>query len=265
MIISSARDFQSEFQIKIMNVIKVKNLTIAYKKRPAIKGINLNIEEGNIIGIIGPNGAGKSTLLKGILGLLPIETGEVKIFDKPVKESLQRLAYIPQKEQFDWDFPINVSEVVMMGRYPHLSLFGKPKKEDHEIVKEVLKKVEMTEHGNTQIRNLSGGQQQRIFIARALAQESDVYFLDEPFVGVDAKTEKAIFELIRELKEKNKTILIVHHDLSKVSEYFDKVIMINQTLIAFGDTEKVFTAEIINKTYGGRLTILQKAEQLINR
>jgi len=245
-----------------MTVITVKNLTISYNKKPAIKGINLEVDEGSIIGILGPNGAGKSTLIKGILGLLPSETGEIRIFDKPVKESLKRIAYIPQKEQFDWDFPINVSEVVMMGRYPYISLFGRPDENDHLIVKEVLEKVEMSDNQFTQIRNLSGGQQQRIFLARALAQESDIYLLDEPFVGVDAKTEKAIFELIKELKEKNKTILIVHHDLSKVKEYFDKVILINQTLVAFGDTDKAFTSELINKAYGGRLTILQKAEQL---
>jgi manganese/zinc/iron transport system ATP- binding protein len=246
-----------------MNEINVKNLTISYNKKPAIKGINLKIEPGNIIGIIGPNGAGKSTLLKGILGLLQKDTGEVKINGEDMGKVKNRIAYIPQKEQFDWDFPINVSDVVMMGRYPYISLFGIPSANDRKIVEASLKKIEMEEYSGTQIRNLSGGQQQRVFLARALAQQSDIYFLDEPFVGVDAKTEKAIFDLIKELKEKGKTILIVHHDLNKVREYFDKVILINQTLIAFGDTEKVFTPEMIEKTYGGRLTILQKAEQLL--
>ncbi len=247
-----------------MTTIKIINLTISYNRRPAIKGINLEIEQGNIIGIIGPNGAGKSTLLKGIIGLLPIDTGEVSILGEDVKDALKRVAYIPQKEQFDWDFPINVSEVIMMGRYPYISLFGYPNPQDKKIVSEVLKKVEMTEYATTQIRNLSGGQQQRIFLARALAQKSDIYFLDEPFVGVDAKTEVAIFNLIKELKEEGKTIMIVHHDLSKVKDYFDKVILINQTLVAYGDTSKVFTPDMIHKTYGGRLTILQKAEQLIS-
>jgi manganese/zinc/iron transport system ATP- binding protein len=247
-----------------MKVISVKNLTVTYNKKPAIKGINLEIEEGNIIGIVGPNGAGKSTLLKGILGLLPADTGEVKIYGKSVKDSLKRVAYIPQKEQFDWDFPINVSAVVMMGRYPYMSLFGTPKESDKVIVDKVLEKVEMKNYANTQIRNLSGGQQQRIFLARALAQESDIYFLDEPFVGVDSKTETAIFNLIKELKAEGKTIMIVHHDLSKVEDYFDKLILINQILIAFGETKKVFTSELLHRTYGGQLTILQKAEQLIN-
>lgn len=244
--------------------IKIINLTISYNKRPAIKGINLDIEQGYIIGIIGPNGAGKSTLLKGVLGLLPTDTGEVKIFGKDIKDSLKRIAYIPQKEQFDWDFPINVSEVVLMGRYPYISLFGYPTLKDKEIVSQVIDKVEMNKYASTQIRNLSGGQQQRIFVARALAQESDIYFLDEPFVGVDAKTESSIFDLIKELKAAGKTIMIVHHDLSKVKDYFDKVILINQTLIAYGNTSEVFTPEFIHKTYGGRLTILQKAEQLIS-
>jgi manganese/zinc/iron transport system ATP- binding protein len=246
-----------------MSIITVRNLTISYHKKPAIKGINLNIDEGTIIGIIGPNGAGKSTLLKGILGLLPIDTGEVKVYGKPIKESLKKIAYIPQREQFDWDFPITVYDVVMMGRYPHLSLFGTPGENDKKIVTESLEKVEMQSYRNTQIRNLSGGQQQRIFLARALAQQSGIYFMDEPFVGVDAKTEKAIFNLIKELKESGKTILIVHHDLGKVTDYFDRLIMINQTLIAYGDTKEVFTKENVQRTYGGRLTILQKTEELI--
>lgn len=245
------------------NIITVKNLTVTYNRKPAIKGINLNISSGKIIGIIGPNGAGKSTLIKGILGFLPNDTGEVKIFGEPVKDVMKRISYIPQKEQFDWDFPINVYDVVIMGRYPYLSLFGRPGAKDNEIAIKSLEKLEMIKYKDTQIRNLSGGQQQRIFLARALAQQSEIYFMDEPFVGVDAKTEAAIFRLIRELKEEGKTILIVHHDLSRVKDYFDELILINQTLIAAGPTEKVFTKENIEKTYGGRLTILEKASQLL--
>lgn len=246
-----------------MTAVSIKNLTVTYHKKPAVKGISLDIDEGAIIGIVGPNGAGKSTLIKAILGLLPADTGEIKIFGIKNTDSLKRVSYIPQKEQFDWDFPIDVSEVVMMGRYPHISFFGRPSGRDYEIVNSMLDKVEMKNYAHTQIRNLSGGQQQRIFVARALAQESDLYFLDEPFVGVDAKTETAVFNLIKELKSQNKTILIVHHDLGKVREYFDKLILINQTLIAYGNTDDVFTPEIIQKTYGGRLTILQKVEQLM--
>ncbi len=246
-----------------MEVISVKNLTVSYQKKPAIKSINLKITEGSIVGIIGPNGAGKSTLIKAILGLLPYDTGEVKIFGKNLDESRKKISYIPQREQFDWDFPINVEDVVMMGRYSHLGMFSFPGKKDKEIVQEKIQKVGMQDFRTRQIRNLSGGQQQRIFLARALAQESDIYLMDEPFVGVDAKTERTIFDLMNELKEQNKTILVVHHDLGKVTEYFDKLILINQTLVAYGDTDLVFIKELISKTYGGRLTILQKTEELI--
>jgi len=246
-----------------MEVISVKNLTVSYQKKPAIKSINLKISEGSIVGIIGPNGAGKSTLIKAILGLLPYDTGEVKIFGKNLDESRKKISYIPQREQFDWDFPINVEDVVMMGRYSHLGMFSFPGKKDKEIVQEKIQKVGMQDFRTRQIRNLSGGQQQRIFLARALAQESDIYLMDEPFVGVDAKTERTIFDLMNELREEKKTILVVHHDLGKVTEYFDKLILINQTLVAYGDTDLVFNKELISKTYGGRLTILQKTEELI--
>ena len=245
-----------------MIVVKTVNLTISYHKRPAIKGINLAVESGSIVGVIGPNGAGKSTLFKGILGLLPADTGEVEIFGTSVNESLQRVTYVPQKEQFDWDFPINVFDLVMMGRYTHMSYFGRPSENDKKIVKESLEKIGMGNHASTQIKNLSGGQQQRVFLARALAQESELLFLDEPFVGVDAKTEEVILQLMKELKSQGKTIMIVHHDLAKIRDYFDKLALINQTLVAYGDTEKVFTQELINRTYGGKLTILQKIEEL---
>ena len=245
-----------------MKVLEVKNLTISYHKKTAIKGINLEIESGNIIGIVGPNGAGKSTLMKGILGMIPKDTGEVKAFGQEVKKSLVKISYIPQKEIIDWDFPVNVEEVVTMGRYAHLPMVGFPGQKDKEIVKQAMEKVEITDLADRQIRNLSGGQQQRIFLARALAQESELFLLDEPFVGVDAKTERAIFALMKELKEQGKTLMVVHHDLGKVLDYFDKLILINQTLIAYGDTKDVFTPELLHKTYGGRLTVLEKTDQL---
>jgi manganese/zinc/iron transport system ATP- binding protein len=245
-----------------MKVLEVKNLTISYHKKTAIKGINLEIESGNIIGIVGPNGAGKSTLMKGILGMIPKDTGDVKAFGQEVKKSLIKISYIPQKEIIDWDFPVNVEEVVTMGRYAHLPMVGFPGPKDKEIVKQAMEKVEITDLADRQIRNLSGGQQQRIFLARALAQESELFLLDEPFVGVDAKTERAIFALMKELKEQGKTLMVVHHDLGKVLDYFDKLILINQTLIAYGDTKDVFTPELLHKTYGGRLTVLEKTDQL---
>ncbi|KAA0208240.1 MAG: metal ABC transporter ATP-binding protein [Ignavibacteriaceae bacterium] len=247
-----------------MIAISAKNLTVSYNRKPAIKGINLNIKSGRVIGIVGPNGAGKSTLMKAMLGLLPVDTGEVKFFDKPIDSCRKKISYIPQREQFDWDFPINVTELVMMGRYAHIARFGFPNNNDKQIVNRALEKVGMYDYRKRQIRFLSGGQQQRIFLARSLAQESEIYFMDEPFVGVDAKTEMAIFELLKELREAGKTILVVHHDLAKVKDYFDNLILINQTLIAYGETNDIFTRENIERAYGGKLTILQKTEELVN-
>lgn len=245
-------------------VIEIQNLTISYNKKPAVRGIELKIPSGQIVGIIGPNGAGKSTLLKGILGLVPKDNGLILVNGSSIENHLKTISYIPQKESLDWDFPVVVHDVVMMGRYPHLSLFGRPGKSDNEKVINALKKVDMLEYRNRQIRYLSGGQQQRVFLARSLAQEADILLLDEPFVGVDAATERAIFQLMRNLKNEGKTILVVHHDLAKVQEYFDYVVMINQRLVAFGPTKEFFIPEYLDKTYGGRLTILQKSEQLID-
>lgn len=245
--------------------VEIQNLTISYSRKPAVKGINLQIPKGKIIGIIGPNGAGKSTLLKGILGLLPKDNGRILIFGKPLSEMLKIISYIPQKESFDWDFPVTVFDVVMMGRFTHLSLFGRPRNEDKAKVIEALKKVDMLRFSDRQIRFLSGGQQQRIFLARCLAQESEILLLDEPFVGVDAATEKTIFALMKKLRDEGKTILVVHHDLGKIADYFDYLSLINNYLIAFGETKDVFTPELLDKTYGGRLTILQESENLMRQ
>jgi len=245
--------------------VEIQNLTISYSRKPAVKGINLQIPKGKIIGIIGPNGAGKSTLLKGILGLLPKDNGRILIYGKSLSEMLKKISYIPQKESFDWDFPVTVVDEVVMGRFTHLSLFGRPGNEDKTKVIEALKKVDMLRFSKRQIRYLSGGQQQRIFLARCLAQESEILLLDEPFVGVDAATEQAIFALMKKLKGEGKTILVVHHDLGKVTEYFDYLALINNYLIAFGETGDVFTHELLDKTYGGRLTILQESENLMRQ
>jgi manganese/zinc/iron transport system ATP- binding protein len=243
-------------------IISIRNLTVSYGRNPAVRGINLDIEAGNMIGIIGPNGAGKSTLLKGILGLIHADTGTTRIYGKPVKEALKKISYIPQKESFDWDFPVVVNDVVLMGRYPHLRLFQKPGADDHAKVEKALEMLEMTPFRERQIRYLSGGQQQRVFIARALAQEADILFLDEPFVGVDAATEATILRILKSLRDNGKTILIVHHDLAKVKEYFDKLILINRHLVGYGPTSEIMNAGLINRTYGGRLTILDKSEKL---
>jgi manganese/zinc/iron transport system ATP- binding protein len=236
--------------------LEIHDLTVAYHKKPVLWGIDLEVPRGKLIGIVGPNGAGKSTLIKAVMGLVPISSGWVKVFGEPLKKSLPRIGYVPQRESVDWDFPVSVMDVVLMGRYGRLGLIKRPTKADREIARECLEKVNMLPYANRQISNLSGGQQQRVFLARALAQESDLYFMDEPFSGVDAATESAIIALLHELRGRGKTMLVVHHDLPTARQYFDMLILLNMRLVAFGPTEQVFTQELLQTTYGGRLTIL---------
>ena len=235
--------------------LEVHDLTVSYNRKPVLYGIDLEIEEGGLIGIIGPNGAGKSTLIKTIMGIVPAHGGWVKIFGKKGKSSYRRVGYVPQRESVDWDFPVSVLDVVLMGRYGHAGWLKRISKKDRIIAHECLEKVNMSPFADRQIGKLSGGQQQRVFLARALAQESDLYLMDEPFAGVDAVTEDAIIELLRELKQKGKTLIIVHHDLSNAKEYFDQIILLNMRLIAYGDVNKTFTKDLLQKTYGGRLTV----------
>ncbi len=245
--------------------IEVHDLTVAYHKKPVLWGIDLEIPKGKLVGIIGPNGAGKSTLIKSIMGLLPLSSGWVKIFGEPFKKNLKRVGYVPQRESVDWDFPVSVMDVVLMGRYGKLGLFRRPGKQDKEIARECLEKVKMLPYANRQIANLSGGQQQRVFLARALAQESDLYLMDEPFAGVDAATESAIMDIMHELKDRGKTLIVVHHDLPTARNYFDMLILLNMRLVAFGPTEEVFSYELLQKTYGGRLTILSEVADAVRR
>lgn len=236
--------------------LSVSDLTVAYQKKPVLRNVTLTIPEGKLIGIIGPNGAGKSTFIKAIQGLIPAASGEVHIYGKPYREQRKLVGYVPQRETVDWDFPTDALDVVLMGRYGRLGWFRRPRKTDKEWAMECLSKVGMADFADRQISQLSGGQQQRVFLARALAQEAQIYFMDEPFAGVDAATEKAIILLLNELKEQNKTVLVVHHDLQTVTEYFDWVVMINKRMIVNGPTEETFTTENLQKTYGGRLQIL---------
>ena len=236
--------------------LEIHDLTVAYHKKPVLWGIDLEAPRGKLIGIIGPNGAGKSTLIKAVMGLVPISSGWIKVFGQPFKKSMQRIGYVPQRESVDWDFPVSVMDVVLMGRYGRLGLIKRPTKEDREVARACLEKVHMLPFANRQISNLSGGQQQRVFLARALAQESDLYFMDEPFSGVDAATEAAIITLLHELRERGKTMLVVHHDLPTARQYFDMLILLNMRLVAFGPTSEVFNQELLQTTYGGRLTIL---------
>ncbi|WP_226670277.1 metal ABC transporter ATP-binding protein [Metabacillus litoralis] len=244
--------------------VQVENLTIAYHQKPVLQEVSFEVPEGKLIGIIGPNGAGKSTLIKGILGLIPSASGEVKIYGNDYKKSRKRVGYVPQRGSVDWDFPTNALDVVLMGRYGHVGWFKRPSKKDVEFARDCLNKVGMLEYENRQISQLSGGQQQRVFLARALAQDADVYFMDEPFVGVDAATEKAIIALLNELKAKGKTVLVVHHDLQTVDEYFDWVLLLNMRTVAFGTTKETFTIDNLQKTYGGKLTFLQDKSLLVD-
>jgi manganese/zinc/iron transport system ATP- binding protein len=245
--------------------LEIHDLTVAYHKKPVLWGIDLQAPKGKLIGIVGPNGAGKSTLIKAVMGLVPISSGWVKIFGQPYNQSLTRVGYVPQRESVDWDFPVSVMDVVLMGRYGHLGLIKRPGKKDREIARECLEKVKMLPFANRQISNLSGGQQQRVFLARALAQESDLYFMDEPFSGVDAATETAIVTLLHELKSRGKTLLVVHHDLPTAKSYFDMLLLLNMRIVAFGPTEDVFSTNLLQKTYGGRLTILSEVAHAVGQ
>ena len=243
--------------------LETHDLTVAYDKRPVLYGIDVQVPEGQLVGVIGPNGAGKSTLIKAIMGVVPVSGGWVKVFGQSFQKSSRRVGYVPQRESVDWDFPVNVMDVVLMGRYGRLGLVGRVSKADREVARACLDKVGMLPYSRRQIANLSGGQQQRVFLARALAQESDLYLMDEPFAGVDAATESAIIELLHELKSQGKTILVVHHDLATARKYFNSLLLLNMRLVAFGKTQEVFTHELLQKTYGGRLTILSEVAAAI--
>jgi len=243
--------------------IEVHNLSVAYNKIPVLWDIDFELPKGQIIGVVGPNGSGKSTLLKAILGLIPISSGFSKIFTKDLNKIREKVAYIPQRETIDWNFPATVEDVVQMGRYKKGLLFRKLTKIDKQMAIEAIEKVKLQEFKDRQIAQLSGGQQQRVFIARALAQGADLYIMDEPFVGVDIATEKTILELLFKLKSEGKTIVIVHHDLQTVSDYFDYLVLLNTRLIAHGPIDQVMTKENLQATYGGQLDLLSKLQNII--
>lgn len=243
-------------------LIEIQGLSVSYEKKTVLTNIYTHIESGHAYGIIGPNGAGKSTFFKAILGLVDISQGQILMYGRPVEESRKKIAYIPQKDNFDWDFPATVIDIVLMGRYPHKKLFQKLNETDHEKARESMKVMNILDLADRQIGKLSGGQQQRVYIARALCQEAELFFLDEPFAGVDVTTEENIVQIIQTLKTSGKTFLLVHHDLTTVQKYFDKIILINQRLIAYGDTEKVFTTENLSSCYGSQLSILHKIQEL---
>jgi len=245
--------------------VEFHDLTVSYDKKPVLWNIDMTLPKGAITGIIGPNGAGKSTLIKAAMGLLPLGSGYVRMFDQKLDNVRRRVSYVPQRETVDWDFPTSVMDVVLMGRYADLGLFNRPQKKDREFALECLEKVGMQAFIKRQISQLSGGQQQRVFLARALAQEADLYFMDEPFSGVDAATETAILEILKELTEQGKTVIVVHHDLQSAAEFFDWIVLLNMRLVAVGPIEEVFTQELLQETYGGKLTVLAEISELIKK
>lgn len=238
--------------------IEVSDLNVSYYGNQALKDVSFSLQTGNLIGIIGPNGAGKSTLIKAMLHLIPIESGTISINEQPVKNIRRNIAYVPQRSDIDWDFPITVKNTVLLGTYPNIKLFRRPTKADKEWALHCLEKVGMGNFANRQIAELSGGQQQRVFLARALAQKTEFLLLDEPFVGIDAASEEMMINILRSLRDEGKTVMVVNHDLSKVEAYFDELILLNHTLVATGPVHDVIRPEIMSKAYHTNLNMMQQ-------
>jgi len=238
--------------------IEVTDLTVAYQETPVLWDVDLDVPPGVLLAIVGPNGAGKTTLIKAILGLVRPAAGRVLIYDKPYEAQRRIVGYVPQRSSVDWDFPTNVLDVVMMGRYGTLGWIRRPGKQERELATQALEKVGMQAYTTRQISQLSGGQQQRVFLARALVQDATVYLMDEPFQGVDATTERAIVVLLQELRANGKTVVVVHHDLQTVTDYFDWVLLLNIRRIASGPVNEIFTSENLRETYGGRIAFMTK-------
>ncbi|MGH1464607.1 MAG: metal ABC transporter ATP-binding protein [Cognatishimia sp.] len=237
--------------------LAVRGMTVSYGQKPAVFSVDMTVQEGAMTAIIGPNGAGKSTLLKAALGVIKPLAGQATVFGKSLKSQRARIAYVPQRASVDWDFPTRVIDVVLMGLFRELGLLRRVRAKHIAKATECLDRVGMTDFADRQIGQLSGGQQQRVFLARALAQDADLYLLDEPFAGVDAATEKAIISVLKSLKDEGKTVVAVHHDLATVAEYFDQVFLINTRKIAEGPVATTFNAENLNVAYGGRLATAQ--------
>ncbi len=238
----------------------IRDLTVAYGRKMVLQGVSADIARGQVIGIIGPNGGGKSTLLKAILGMAPIVSGSVSLFGKSSQSMRSHIAYVPQREVIDWDFPVSVYDVVLMGRYPRSGWLRRPTRHDHEIAREMLVRVDMLKHRYTQIGQLSGGQQQRVFIARALAQEADVLLLDEPMTGIDAGTQEVFMQVIEEQRLAGKIVLIATHDLVSASCACDCLCCVNERMISFGPLAETYTSENLARTYGGPVIMLGRAD-----
>jgi manganese/zinc/iron transport system ATP- binding protein len=256
---------QIKNSVAAVPALEVHDLTVSYHRRPVLWNVDLAVPPGKLVGVVGPNGAGKSTLIKAAMGLLPVSSGWVQVFGAPIESMRKRVAYVPQRESVDWTFPVTAMDVVLMGRYGQVRWWQRVGRRDRDIARQCLAKVGMLAFADRQISNLSGGQQQRVFLARALAQESDLYLMDEPFAGVDAATESAIMTLLQELRSAGKTVLVVHHDLQTAEQYFDMLILLNMRLVAFGTTADVFTQQLLQQTYGGRLTVLADVAEAVAR
>jgi len=245
--------------------LAIDDLTVAYNEKPVLWDIDLDIPEGKLVGIVGPNGAGKSTLIKACLDLVPRASGRVMIYGEEYKKNRRMVGYVPQRESVDWDFPVSALDVVAMGTYGKIGWCKPVGKKYKQQAMEALDRVGLADYAGRQISQLSGGQQQRVFLARALAQDAQLYFMDEPFAAVDAATERAIVTLLHELKDQGKTCLVVHHDLATVNEYFDWLILLNLRVVKAGPTHEVFTAENLKATYGGTLSALAEAGEALKQ
>ena len=244
-------------------IVEIHDLTVSYHKKPVLWDIDLLLPQGKLVGIIGPNGAGKSTLLKSIMGLVPPDSGYVRLLDKSLDQVRKQVSYVPQKDSIDWDFPASVLDVVLMGRYARLGLFRRPGQVDKAYALACLRQVGIDALANRQIAQLSGGQQQRVLLARALAQQAQLYLMDEPFVGVDAATEKVIINLLKTMAQEGKTIIVVHHDLHSAPNYFDWAVLLNMRVVAAGPVPAVLTPELLQETYGSKLTVLSQVSNLL--
>jgi manganese/zinc/iron transport system ATP- binding protein len=239
--------------------LSIHDLTVAYNRKPVLWDVEYEAPDRSLIAIVGPNGAGKSTLIKAVLGLVPAASGLVEVYGRPVARQRQTIGYVPQRGSVDWDFPVSALEVVAMGLYGRIGWLRPVGRRHRETARACLDQVGMADYADRQISQLSGGQQQRVFLARALAQEARLYFMDEPFAGVDAATETAIVDVLRRLKDEGRTVVVVHHDLQTVPEYFEHVMLLNGRVVAAGPVEEAFTPDNLRRTYGGRLTVLDDA------
>lgn len=242
------------------HAIEVKDLHVSYYGKQVLKNVSFTMETGRLIGIVGPNGAGKSTLMKAVLGLIPRDKGTVSIGGKSIAEIRKHIAYVPQRATIDWDFPITVLDTVLLGTYPSLGLFKRPKKKHREWAYQCLEKVGMETFAKRQIGELSGGQQQRVFLARALAQQADIFFLDEPFVGIDVTSEALIISILKELRDNGKTALVVHHDLTKVKDYFNDLIIVNGKIVGAGDVNQVMVPDMMKKAFKTQFALWDSME-----